>query len=267
MTSPRPPRTPRRRSLVLLAAVMLAAACQGADGGTGTAGASRSLYVIGDSWAELMHEQVRVELDDRGFDEVALRRFGASGSRMAEWKDVNEGPMRTVAEALAEDPTPDPVVLVILGGNDLLDGRATAQEVSRDLHGVVAVLRDARPDVEVVLGSYDIVNPAVEPDECGEFFDSALGVRHVADITRAFREQWTALESTASQLEAVTAVDAFGTLQGRPGDPDLSAPSPTEFLADCIHLNDLGEDLYLDEVFARAVTSALCRTEDAVACG
>lgn len=257
----------RLRHLALVVGLILLSACGGNDEATAPDDASRSLYVLGDSWAELMHDQVQVELDDRGFDGVALRRFGAGGSTMSEWADADGELMSAVTGTLIDDPTPEPVVLMTLGGNDLLNAGATPESVERDFRDVVAALTNARPDVVVVLGSYDILNPAIAREECDELFEVTLGVTDVADITRIFREQWAALESSeAAASAAVVTVDAYGTLQGSPGDPDVSSPSPTEFLLDCIHLNDDGEDVYLDEVFDQAITSALCRTEEATAC-
>ncbi len=214
-----------------------------------------------------MHDQVRVELDDRDFTEVALRPFGVGGSTMRGWSDTDADPMRALLDTLVEDPAPEPVVLLTLGGNDLLDAAASADRVRDDLRRVVSALADARDDVIVVLASYDVVNPAVAPAECRGVFEETLGVTDIADITGAFRRQWAALEATAADLDPVVTVDAFGTLQGRPGDPDVTSPSSVEYLQDCLHLNDDGHDLYLDEVFDQALTPVLCRTEDAAVCG
>ncbi len=64
---------------------------------------------------------------------------------------------------------------------------------------------------------------------------------------------FNASASVVSGFGNAQAVDTFGALTGRAGNPDLSSFSPVEYFDDCIHLNTAGYTIYLDVVFDQAL--------------
>lgn len=223
----------------------------------------RSLYVFGDSWADLMdNRQFDVELADRDLAQsVRLYDHGIGGTTAEDWATDEDGMLSRLLAELEEDETVAPVVFFTIGGNDVLDNNLAHEAIAQHVEQIVATLIDARSDVQIVYGSYDILNPAVEPAACEEWFEGVFGTVDSAELTTNLLNLHQTVTTTLQPYDQVTPVNAYGSLQGRPGNPDLNSFSPVEYIADCIHLNDDGHSIYLDTIFEEALLEYLVQTQ------
>ena len=221
--------------------------------------ASRSLYVFGDSWIDLMEdEQIERELADRNLlDSVEVIKHGAGGTTADDWANDEGGLLSDMLDELASDERPNPVFFVTLGGNDVLQRQESGDAIAEDMVRIVEQISAERPDAHVVYGSYDLVNPAIQPEACDERFTAVFGTPEVSVLHSYFEDVFTTVASVLNSAENVTTVNAIGSLNGQPGNADLNSVSPIEYLADCIHLSDEGHSIYLDTIFEEALLDLL----------
>lgn len=230
----------------------------------------RTIYVFGDSWADQMTASYGTfdqELVDRGYDSfVTLEMWAVSGSTMDGW--ANDDPCDTgcpgrftdLLTAITNDPNPDPIIFFTLGGNDILGngiGQEVYDEIANDLRVVLDAINATRPDTHIIIGAYDISNPNISPVACNILLFAIFGSTDPAVVNPYIIQMYTNHESVAVDYENVAVVNTNGTLQGMPGNPDITQWSPVEYIADCIHLNGSGYDLYLDVIFDNALDDLL----------
>jgi lysophospholipase L1-like esterase len=226
----------------------------------------RHLYVIGDSWADLMMAQygtIDAELAQRGLGFVTTFDYAVGGSTARAW--VADAPCGSscagffteMKTALANDGTNRPIVFITLGGNDLLGryragpgvGNAVFDEIEADLDTIVSDLLAARSDALIVIGGYDILN-FQSSFYCSVFALFAMGADTPRPVNALFLEGQARQSLVASRYGHVTAVNVAGALQGSPGNPNYSTWSPTQYVdSDCIHLTAAGFEIYMDAIF------------------
>lgn len=229
----------------------------------------RTLFVFGDSWADQMtvtYGTFGQELTDRGYDEVTLETWAVSGSTMNGWANDNPcdagcpGRFTDLLTAITNDPNPDPIVFFTLGGNDVLDNGiapSTYVGIAADLRIVLDAVNGARPDAQIVIGAYDISNPAIIPIACDLLLAALFGSTDPAVVNPYIIQMYDNHATVADDYANVTVVNTNGTLQGTPGNPDVTQWSPIQYISDCIHLNGSGYDLYLDVIFDEALIDLL----------
>lgn len=220
-----------------------------------------SLYIFGDSWAELIGDgPIQNELLDRALDDVLEPQlFGIGGTTMAQWADDDDGMRSELADAILSDPSANPIVFFTLSGNDLLDGGSSIDDVLDNLATVLTSLTELRDDLHIVFGGYDILNATLDAS-CEALFTNLVGSAEPSIVNGTFVEMFERAEAVVATYDQAISVDTYGALQGRPGNPDLNQWSETSYLADCIHLNDKGHDIYLDTIFVNAILPHLCAT-------
>ena len=225
--------------------------------------ANRSLYIFGDSWAQQMSETgtpipFDQQLIDHEFDSfVTLHKHGISGSTLQDWAEDVDGNMTALLAAIAVDPSVNPLVFFTLGGNDIRDGR-TQIEMATDLATILTALEATRADVQVIYGSYDILNPTVSPI-CVFGLEAIFGTSDPLQVNTLLYAAQQGAATVAANFGRTTAVDLFGTLQGNTGMPDLSAWSPIQYVtSDCLHLNSDGYNTYIEALFDTHLTSTIC---------
>lgn len=219
----------------------------------------RSLYVAGDSWADIMDDSlVQAELGERNLSSrVTVHKHGVGGSTARGWASDSGGRLTNLANAIAADPDPAPVVFLIVGGNDIFDNNSTDGEIAGYVGQIVSRLKTARSDVRIVFGGYDTFNLNVNPLQCNLLAITVLGSTSPAVINNRVYNVYNASASVVNGYSNAQAVNTFGALTGRAGNPDLNTFSPVEYFDDCIHLNDAGYQIYLDTVFDLALQSVL----------
>lgn len=224
---------------------------------------STTLYVFGDSWAQDITTDFGTmddELDERGFTSVSVTPFGENGTTMREWATDEEGRLTALTNALEADTSDEPVLFFTLGGNDVIErgqssgAAAIVAEIEADMRTLLDALNGVRDDLQIVVGSYDIVNPVVN-GFCTTALQLAFGSTDPGQVNSLVDQVRLVQATVAADYANVTAVNAMGTLQGTPGMPDLDMWSPVQYVAsDCIHLNADGYDFYLDTIFDVALT-------------
>ncbi len=243
----------------------------------GTAAGAPRVLVVGDSWAYDAFPRFDPLFAQRGYpneDAVSLAVPGLTAAALNE-----PAVLDLIDQALAATPSLD-AVHISIGGNDLLGGwtaglDASAQQalfasVASDVAQVVDHVLAQRPDVQVVLTSYDYPN----------FFDTVianpfgpaaivwqnLGQPSPAQINRAFfgNQACSGPGGTNGLADHKRAVaDArprvhWSDIEGRMqvaeyGFCHLDFPTPTSYLGaggiDPIHLSGAGYDLYVGNAF------------------
>lgn len=222
---------------------------------------TQSLYIFGDSWADQMDDgQLQRDVADRDFDTfVTVYPYGIGGTTMDDWANDARGMRGQLTAAIVNDPNPNPIVFFTLSGNDLLGGRST-DEILADLEQLLTELENIRDDLHIVFATYDILNPQIDARQCNGLINNLFGSLDPATVNANWVQLYDLTAAVVDQFDRTTTVNTFGSLQGRPGNPDLASWSPEDYLADCIHLNDDGYDLWLDTVFDEALTPLICRS-------
>ncbi len=239
---------------------------------------TRSLYLIGDSWTAQMSDtygSFEQALEDRNLtDSINLISYAESGSTAAGWATDDpctpscSGRFTTLKTAIANDPLPSPVLFFTLGGNDLLAGfaggpnTAVYDQIKINLRTVISEVKAIRADVVIIIGGYDILNPAVDEIRCPQLLTFVFGSTDPAVSNPYQILLQDAITELAGEFTAVEAINTYGSLQSTPGNPDITTWSDVQYVQDCIHLNGEGYAIYLNTVFSTGLEEAL--TKEAV---
>lgn len=236
----------------------------------------RTLFVFGDSWSEriasgpldvtpLNTPPLQLALAEREFDEfITWVSFAVGGTTAEQWASDELLRFTTVKTAIALDPNPNPIVFFTLGGNDLLIDGTPPTETLEDLELIFTELEAIRPDLQIVYGQYDLLNvnaPPIVPliTNCEDTYQAAFAGLEPNDAATVALGAFQQAVELVAQFERVQITDTYGSMQGRPGNPDVTKWSPVELLNDCIHLNDEGYGIYLDTTFAALLTPIICQ--------
>ena len=220
----------------------------------------RTLYIFGDSWSEQMSDgQLQQELVDRSFDSfVTINSHAIGGSTLDQWVFDEANVLTNLVNDIENDPNANPIVFFTLGGNDILIDWAEPADLAEPFEDVLFNLQETRPDVQIVVGNYDILNPAVDSAECNALLLDRFDTTQPADINPYLLSIDSIYQTVAAQFNRAQVVNTYGSLQGQPGNPNLNQWSPVQYLSDCIHLTDGGYSIYLDTVFDEALTPLIC---------
>lgn len=223
---------------------------------------SKTLYLLGDSWTQQPFGLGTFDkiLASRNLSEsVRLENHAISGSTAAQWAADQNASLTNVTNAIKNDPLDAPVVYLTLGGNDLLaafvggPNDAAYTLVEAHIRTVITQVVATRDDVTVVIGGYDLTNPAASSGNnfltCEALLKGVFDTTDPAVINPYILRLFDTLTAIAADFDNVHVVNTYGSLQGTPGQPDLSQWSPRELIADCIHPNSAGYDLHLKTVF------------------
>ena len=231
---------------------------------------TRTLYLIGDSWtqqpaADGLFQQ---QLASRNLSEtVTIQDFAISGSTAAEWAANQDNRLGNITEIIKNDSLDGPVVYLTLGGNDLINAffngpnPAAYDAIGNNVRTVISELKATRDDVQIVIGGYDITNPAAPSGNpiftCNDALQQLFGTTDPAVANPYIIQLFDTLTNVANEFEGVYTVNTYGSLQGTPGMPNLSQWSPLELIEDCIHPNNAGYALHLNTVFDNRLESLL----------
>ena len=170
--------------------------------------------------------------------------LAVSGTQSSDW--LPGGPR---FEQVREDLIDADVVLVSVGGNDVLNfastadlsdlgallvgAQATVDQVAINVRDIAAEIRVENPDADVVFCLYPDYSQATGTPPWSDLGFVPPGV--VTGLLVRARDNFTPEDD-------IVLVDLFGLT------PELPAPLD-DYLADALHFNDLGHDLYAHEVF------------------
>lgn len=217
----------------------------------------RRFIIMGDSWGYLMLDPFKAEFNQRGLGNLFdVWQTSIPGTTAEFWANNELGALDVVADWIALDPT-RPVVYISLSGNDLLqqypaEGMAVFTGIEADLRTIVETLIAARPDVRILFAGYDIVNFG-RSDFCQSVAQTIFGTTVPADINPLFLQLGDIQATLEADYSQVLYTDIWGTLQGHPGEPDITSWSPEFWMPgdenDCIHLNEWGYRRFIDAMF------------------
>ncbi len=170
--------------------------------------------------------------------------LASSGTESSDW---------TPGGGLFEGARPDlvdaDVVLISLGGNDVLNyvstadlgdlpgvfagAQATVDQVAVNVRDIASEIREENPDADVVFCLYPDYSRATQTSPWSDLGFIPPGV--ITTLLARARDAFTPEDD-------IVLVDLLGLT------PDLPVPLD-DYLADPLHFNDLGHDLYAHEVF------------------
>lgn len=216
----------------------------------------RRFTIMGDSWGYLMLDPFKAEFAQRGLGRIDVLQTSIPGSTADFWANNEGGVLDVIKELIRVDPA-RPTVYISLSGNDLLqryplEGEAVFTEVEADLRTIADELIATRADVRLILAGYDILNFG-RSDFCQDAAQLIFGVTTPEQVNPIVLRLGTIQAEVADDYDQVTYVNLWGTLQGHPGEPDITQWSPEVWMADddndCIHLNQWGYRRFIDAMF------------------
>lgn len=215
------------------------------------------LIVVGDSWAGRLTKYLRSAPPEH-FEVHSITQGSARAAGIVnnEFGQLDEA-LTNVSQA-----PPGSVVVVTLGSSDIGFRRLRRQthsfeeemrRVRAGLDTLVERVLGTSPNVGVLLGGYDIL-PIDGRPLCSLEAQLLLGTAKPTVLNGEMGALFEALRTLADGRERVEVLESLGTLQGRPGDPDLNTFSPGRFQdgVDCHHPNTAGAALLADVLVSGA---------------
>lgn len=196
------------------------------------------MVMAGDSWSAGLVYPTIDALADQGFGEVALSYNGTAvpGSKAEQFAN-NEASLMDILEVSLDVNPPADVLLLVIGGNDLLSDIADGfggwadfrqnnalDDIADDINTIIDKAQEGRPNLRVVIVGYDYLH--------WDFSSLAYGLKDMN--TQSFNEAFVALEQRkldiAQSRARVEYAHNFGILQRTYGDtthpPFLLPPLP-----------------------------------------
>ena len=244
--------------------------------GTGPASA-HDVVVFGDSWAAGAADELSTTFFLRGRSDITVDGVGVGGTTADYWAN---SALNALPDAVSLNPDAQWVWLSI-GGNDLFahyaagQGAQAAADLDINLRMMLDALFAVHPNIKVVMFGYDYINF----EQSAECIVTALNY-FGAGVTTPFVNQVflndvvAVQQAVAADYPNLTYVDSvLGTLQQAgnvPGAPNSLLPSPSEYMADCIHPTSFGYALIMsalyDAYWALPAPTAAFNTQDNAWC-
>ncbi len=209
-------------------------------------GHAADVVVFGDSWAEGAADELASTFVARGRSDITVAGYGVGGTTAELWASQPNA----LPDAVALNPDARWVWLSI-GGNDVFahyaggNGANAAADNSRNIRTMLDALFARHPDIKVVFFGYDFPN-FEQSTTCIQLAWQYFGTSVTTPtVNRIFLDAIGAVQAgVAAGYPNVTYVpDVWGTLQkagGVAGAPNPLFPSPSKYMADCIHANHSG---------------------------
>ncbi len=224
---------------------------------------SQQLLVVGDSWAHYSYPTLNDVFTDQGWcvhrdspdGTINFAEIGSVSQQFQPGETLNTGVIERLDDICLTN-CDDVSIFFSIGGNDFLEfptdpaGQVEAAgQLGQRIATSIGSFAQAAPNVEVVLPGYDILNvdnsalcralPAFITGDA----DAPLGVTAVVPRSMA-----TINDNLAAALPNTKHADLIGTLQGDPGNRDITT-LPSRFLTreDCIHATDEGHKVFAEE--------------------
>ena len=237
--------------------------------GAGTARAADEILVLGDSWGFATAPALQQVLDDNGHANVDVVNEAVPGDTAANLS--NPTGLQGIGSDLAAHP--DTVLVHLsIGGNDFLGSWSASMNpqqedalfdgIVADIETIVLHIGSERPDVAILLPSYDYPRP--------------LPLGTPLEVNTAAEELASRVQALADSIPGATFENLNGLMQLHfgfptlgippfdPSLPRLDLPGPEEAFSDSIHLTAEGYLLFADELFERFYDPALGSEVEAV---
>lgn len=234
-----------------------------------TARAADEILVLGDSWGFATAPALQQVLDDNGHTSVGVVNEAVPGDTAANLSSPTG--LQAISSDLAAHP--DTVLVhVSIGGNDFLGSWSASMNpqqenalfdgIVADIETIVLHIGSERPDVAILLPSYDYPLPL----PLGTPLEVNTAAEELASRVQARADSIP--DATFENLNGLMQLHfGFPTLGIPPFDPSLprlDLPSPEEAFSDSIHLTAEGYLLFADELFDRFYGPALGSGVEAV---
>jgi lysophospholipase L1-like esterase len=228
----------------------------------GTALAADEILVLGDSWGYATAPALQQVLDDNGYASVGVVDEAVPGDTAANL--ARPSGLQGISSDLTAHPD-TALVHLSIGGNDFLGSWSAsmnpAQEdalfdgIVADIETIVLHIGSERPDVAILLPSYDYPRP--------------LPLGTPLEVNTAALELASRVQALAGSIPGATFENlnglmqllfGFPTLGIPPFDPTLprlDLPGPEEAFSDSIHLTVEGYLLFANELLDRFYAPAL----------
>lgn len=197
-----------------------------------------AFIIMGDSWAAQLGTGLQAALQARGFA-GHYYAIGAGGSTTALWLADAEGRLTRVQRILGNEDDHNAVLLLFLGGNDLLDGYlaegpAILVHIQTNLQALLAELRAAGPHVHIFISSYDFF-----PQLCQTPLSRA-GLLTPGEANSVLLQLGRGYADLAA-ADLTTYLDLWGTLPGAgPAGARDQQWSDNAYYRDCAHPDSEG---------------------------
>ena len=198
--------------------------------------------VMGDSWAAQMGLNLDPLLRVRGF----TGRFvsvGAGGTDTGQWAADADGRLSRVLNLIHTQNARRPLLLIFLGGNDLLDGYLAygdgiLSQIDDNLRAVVAQLRAAGPGTTILISRFDFFSELCRTQL------SRIGLTEPGPANAVLLQLGQIYAAIAAEEDNVIYLDLWGTLPGVGDSADRRQQwSDSRLYRDCVHPNAEGFQL------------------------
>ncbi len=251
------------RKTVLGIALVLALTCVGGS----PAMAGDKVIIAGDSWAALAGLVWNDTFIDNGRPDLTVQVEAFHGGLARDYAD-DPGLLAGIVAANTDAEW----LIISLGGNDMMTDWQAGDESGWDqrLRNVYRVFLDpvidARPDIKIVFVGYDFTNWQDTPECVLLALQVFRGVLITTlQINLEFLKISAAQLDMATEFSNVNTLGLWGTLQaaaGIPSAPDVSLPTPMEYMTDCIHANEAGYRIFTQAIYdAYFVPQFACTTD------
>ena len=179
-------------------------------------------------WKNLVGQNLDIdfvgpETDDAIYPEFMDRSFDNDHAGIG--GDTTTDVLNRMDQVLRSTPGPPQIVLLGIGGNDLLDGAPTS-DVLNNIHTIIDCLQANNPEVTIIVEQ-------IAPGESAFMMDQQL-----VAVFNAFND---AIPTLASQQS-----DSASTVLA----VDMSLNWTDAYLADAVHYNEAGAKVVADRYFA-----------------
>lgn len=201
-------------------------------------GEAGAFVIMGDSWAAQLGMGLEAALQARGFA-GHYYAIGAGGSTTALWLADAEERLTRVKRILSNEDANGAILLLFLGGNDLLDGYlaegpAILTRIQTNLRDILNVLHTAGPQTHIFISSYDFF-----PQLCQTPLGRA-GLTTPGAANSILLQMGSDYADLATD-NLTTYLDLWGTLPGAgTGGTREQQWSDNAYFRDCAHPNSQG---------------------------
>jgi hypothetical protein len=221
--------------------------------------AEEKVMVIGDSWPAGYADNLDSQFQSHGHGTWDVANWAVPGSTADAWASDTAGVLTNTILYLNLKPSINYVV-VSVGGNDLVTGYPAYGDgvfdlIEEDLRTIVQRLsNETYWLLGIVLPGYDILKWD-KSTFCLALAQSQFGSILPQVVNPLFLEVGARQQIVAGEFPKAEYLDLWGTGQGKPGDPNIYAWSPSTYVnsstEDCLHLSETGYTKFTTEIYCQ----------------
>jgi len=214
------------------------------------------VLILGDSWACGEIPVMPKVLQDKG-SSLTSDGYCMVSTTAANWAEHGKD---AIEDGLEQNPDAK-VVLVQLGGNDIVNSLASHMDVDKvkedlkhNLETVVNYIHEKRPDLPVVINTY-VYFPFDEGSQCGAWASQLMGGGNAIKMNE-FNAFHRSVAAVFEHLDAplVTVVETYHVLQNKEGKCNDDMGTPMPLFGDCIHPTEQGFYTIMEYIYDQALS-------------